>query len=283
MTAVSTLSRFHIKPKDLQHGLLQTKKVFAQRRNQYLLSFGVLAVLCVASSILTSFDPLQALASFPKAIGWMAANLVPTQKSLLYLPKILEKLNETVLVSILAATDAGVLAFLSAILGAGCTRPHPLFQPLVRLVASFFRNIPVAAWAMIFLFSFGQSAFTGFLALGLETYGFLVRAFVETIDETAGQSVEALRASGASWWHIVFQAVLPAAMPQVTSWMLYMVETNIRSATLVGLLTGSGIGFQFDLYYKSLNYGAAALVVVSIVVVVVSVELLSTLVRRSVL
>jgi phosphonate transport system permease protein len=59
-----------------------------------------------------------------------------------------------------------------------------------------------------------------------------------------------------------------------------MVETNIRSATLVGLLTGTGIGFSFDLYYKSLNYSSAALVVLTIVVTIVLIELLSNAIRK---
>jgi len=106
---------------------------------------------------------------------------------------------------------------------------------------------------MIFLLSFGQNVLTGLLALFIDTVGFLTRAYAEAIDETAESSVEALHASGAGWLSTVAQAVFPALMPQLTSWMLYMAETNIRDATLVGILTGTGIGFLFDLYYKSMN------------------------------
>ena len=48
--------------------------------------------------------------------------------------------------------------------------------------------------------------------------------------------------------------------------MLYMVETNIRDATLVGILTGTGIGFVFNLFYKSFRYDVAGLVILLIVV-----------------
>jgi phosphonate transport system permease protein len=67
------------------------------------------------------------------------------------------------------------------------------------------------------------------------------------------------------------------------SWLLYMVETNIRSATLVGLLTGSGIGFIFDIYYKSLQYKSTALVVLAIVVVTLTIEKISNALRRVIL
>jgi phosphonate transport system permease protein len=183
----------------------------------------------------------------------------------------------------MATVTATAAAFAFGLLGSRTTRPHPVVAAAARLVASFFRNIPVAAWAMILLLSFGQSSFTGFLALTLETFGFLSRAFMETIDETSEDSVEALRAAGATYGHTIFQAVLPSTLPQVVSWMLYMLETNIRSATLVGILTGTGIGFAFDLYYKSLAYPSAALVTLAVVVVVLAIEAVSNAVRRRIL
>jgi phosphonate transport system permease protein len=106
---------------------------------------------------------------------------------------------------------------------------------------------------------------------------------METIDEAASSPVEALKATGATYGQTVVQAVLPSSLPQMVSWILYMIETNIRSATLVGILTGSGIGFAFDLYYKSLNYKAASLVVLSIVIIVLLVETISNAIRREIL
>jgi len=62
-----------------------------------------------------------------------------------------------------------------------------------------------------------------------------------------------------------------------------MLETNIREATLVGILTGTGIGFLFDLYYKSMNYPSAALVVIGIVLVVIAIETASNALRKTIL
>ena len=65
------------------------------------------------------------------------------------------------------------------------------------------------------------------------------------------------------------------------SWMLYMVETNIRSATLIGLLTGTGIGFVFNLYYTSFRYDTAGLVIIVTIVFVLAIEAVSNAARRS--
>jgi len=106
---------------------------------------------------------------------------------------------------------------------------------------------------------------------------------METIDEASNESVEALKASGANYFQIIFQAVIPSSLPQMISWILFMIETNIRSATLVGILTGTGIGFIFNLYYKSFQYNAASMVVVAIVITVLVLEFISNYVRRVIL
>ena len=157
------------------------------------------------------------------------------------------------------------------------------FPVIVRAVASLFRNIPVVAWAFILLFSFKQSEFTGFFALFLTSFGYLTRCFLESIDEMSAGPVEALRASGATYGQIVAQAVVPMSITSVISWVMYMIETNIRDATLIGLLTGTGIGFVFDVYYKSFRYDIAGLVILSIVLVVIACELTSNFVRRKVI
>jgi len=100
---------------------------------------------------------------------------------------------------------------------------------------------------------------------------------METIDEVNNNSVEALAAH--RWpiipHHFFNQSCLPVR-PQMISWFIIMIETNIRDATLVGMLTGTGIGILLSkLYYTSLNYHAASLVVVLIVITIISIELLS--------
>ena len=257
--------------------------VFRARRRQMTLVLLAVVVVVGVSSVLTQFSYRTAAVSVPKAFGWLVRNIIPDAKALGKYPEIASKLAQTIVVSVMATVFATVCAFACAILGSNTTRPHAAFSLAARAVGSLFRNIPVVAWAMVLLMSFGQSQLTGLLALFFATFGFLVRSFLETIDETSRSSVEALNASGAGWMQTVFQAVLPSVLPQVLSWMLYMVETNIRDATLVGILTGTGIGFTFDLYYNALKYRTAGLVVVSIVVVVLLIENTSNMIRRVIL
>ncbi len=115
------------------------------------------------------------------------------------------------------------------------------------------------------------------------TVGFLIRAFMEIIEDEAGEAMLALKATGASYFQVIFQAVIPQIIPSLISWILYMIENNVRDATLVGILTGTGIGFIFDLYYKSFRFDAADMTVLAIIVVVIGLETLSNQIRKVIL
>ncbi|PDW04953.1 phosphonate ABC transporter, permease protein PhnE [Candidatus Viridilinea mediisalina] len=253
------------------------------RQIQSIAFFAILAALTYGSIVITKYDVVQGFTAIPRAFSWATTHFIPDEAAWRRLPRILEKLFETILMAVSSATTASALGLVVALLGATTTRPHPWFSLPARGIASIFRNIDVSAWALILLFSFGQSTYTGFFALFFVTFGFIVRVMVETIDEVGMASVEALRATGANYLTIISQSVIPACLPQLISWVLYMIETNIRSATLVGILTGTGIGFSFDLYYKSMNYSSASLVVLVIVVAVLIIEALSNVIRRAVL
>lgn len=257
--------------------------IFVKRRNESLIFFAVLFIITLGSIIITEYDVAKGFTSIFKALSWGVANFYPDTKSLTKLPDILVKLRETVLMSIAATTVAAIFAILLALAGSRTTRRSGVFSIISRGIASLFRNIPLVAWAMVLMLAFSQSSLTGYLALFCGSVGFLTRAFIETIDEVSNNSVEALSATGANYLHIICQAVVPSSKPLMISWLLYMVETNIRDATLVGMLTGTGIGFSFDLYYKSLNYHAASLVVILIVITVITIELVSNNIRRVIL
>ncbi|MDR3599255.1 MAG: ABC transporter permease subunit [Desulfosporosinus sp.] len=257
--------------------------IFTKRRNDNLRFFLVLIILTVGSIIITNYDVIKGFSSIAKALIWGGSNFYPDVKSLRILPEILPKLQETILMSIAATTVASVFALFLSLAGSKTTRLNRIFSIISRGIASLFRNIPLVAWAMVLMLAFSQSPLTGYLALFFASLGFLTRAFMETIDEVGNNSIEALQATGANYFHIIFQAVLPASMPQMISWLLFMIETNIRDATLVGVLTGTGIGFSFDLYYKRFDYHAASLVVVFIVITVIFIEFVSNNIRRVIL
>lgn len=242
----------------------------------------VLFIVLICSKFV-EFNMLKGVISIPSAIHWMFTEFIPDKASFQKIPDILLKIKETILLSIAAAITAAAIALILGVLGSKVTRINGILSVLSRTIASISRNTPDAVWAMIFIISFGQNILTGYFALFFASLGILTRAFIETMDEASINAVEGLKATGASKLQIVTMAVIPSSLSQMISWILYMIETNIRSSTLIGILTGTGIGFSFNLYYKSMNYGAASLVVISIILAVILIEIISNKIRRAII
>lgn len=261
----------------------QKAAVFKKRKTTFTVVFLVIVILFIGSSIATQYGPIDGVLSIPKAIAWISVKFIPNAKSLHRIPDILLQLFQTAFLSIAVTVVSGIFAFFFALMGSKTTSVNPVFGRVVRIVAAFFRNVPNVVWAMLLLFSFGQNVLTGFLALYFYTFGLLTRAFIETIDEVSASCVEALRATGASFMQIVFQGIIPSTIAEIITWVLYMIETNIRDATLVGILTATGVGYLFDLYFKRLDYASASLVVIAIVILVIIIETISNKIRKVIL
>lgn len=257
--------------------------IFVKRRNDSLLFFAALGALTIGSIVITKYDVVAGFTSIGKAFVWGAENFYPDAHAMTRLPDIVRKLWETILMSVASTTVAAVFAALLAMMGSRTTRINRLFSVIARGLASVCRNVPLVAWAMILMLAFSQSLLTGYLALFFGSLGFLTRAFIETVDEASPHAVEALQATGAGYSSIILRAVLPSSLPQMISWLLFMIDTNIRDATLVGLLTGTGVGFSFDVYYKSFHFHEASLVVLMIVITIIAIEMISNYIRRIIL
>lgn len=255
-------------------------QAFLKKRISFVLVFATIIALYLMSSYTTEFHLADGIKAFPEAAMWMSERLIPDAQAMERLPKILDKLIETALLSVAVTVTAGICSFMFSLPGSETTGFHGMVNQIVRTIAAFFRNVPDVVWAMVLMFSFGQNILTGYFALFFTTFGLLTRSFIETIDEVSSSCVEALRSTGANFIQIVFQGIIPSAITGIITWILYMIETNIRSSTLIGILTATGIGYLFDMYYKKIEFGSAGLVVISIVVMVIAIETISNQLRK---
>jgi hypothetical protein len=258
---------------------LNQKDIFKKRLCSKITFFVMIVGLYIISAVLAGFKNGTAFFSIPSGIIWLFQKFIPTKNSVQYFPVILDSAIKTILLSISSTMVSAIFALFLSIIGSNTTGINIVTKIISKIIASFFRNMPVVAWSLILLFSFKQSEFTGFLSLFFITFGYLTRAFSETIDEVATDNIEALKSTGASYLQIIFCGVFPTVFPQFLSWLLYFIENSIREATLIGILTGTGIGFTFNLYYRSFRYDAAGLVILIVTIIVISIELLSNKLR----
>jgi phosphonate transport system permease protein len=173
-----------------------------------------------------------------------------------------------------------VVAFPVGFLAARNTSPHPLMYHSVRAVLNLLRTIPDLALGLLFVAAVGLGAFAGTLALAIHTatvLGKLLSESVENIDEGV---VEAVRATGAGYTQILSFAVLPQILPDLISFTLYRLETNIRAASVLGLIGAGGIGYLMNTSFRTFQYQEAAAIVLVLIALVMLVDYVSSRLRN---
>ena len=187
---------------------------------------------------------------------------------------------ETVQMALAGTFLALLVAFPVGFLAARNTTPHPLVYHAVRSVLNFLRTIPDLALGLLFVAAVGLGAFAGTLALAIHTatvLGKLLSESVENIDEGV---VEAIRATGAGYTQVLSFGVLPQILPDLISFALYRLETNIRAASVLGLIGAGGIGYLLNTSLRTFQYQEAAAIVLVLIALVMFVDYLSSHLRR---
>ncbi len=186
---------------------------------------------------------------------------------------------ETVQMALAGTFIALIVAFPLGFLAARNTTPHPVVYYSVRTLLNLLRTIPDLALGLLFVAAVGLGAFAGTLALGVHTatvLGKLLSESVENIDEGV---VEAIRATGAGYAQVLSVAVLPQILPDLISFTLYRLETNIRAASVLGLIGAGGIGYLMNTSFRTFQYQEAAAIVLVLIALVMLVDYLSSRLR----
>jgi phosphonate transport system permease protein len=157
--------------------------------------------------------------------------------------------------------------------------PAWVHQP-VRRVMDACRSINEMIFAMLFISAVGLGPFAGVLALFMHTLGTLAKLFSEAVEAIDPQPVEGIRATGANKLQEIAYGIIPQVVPLWISYSLYRFESNVRSASVVGMVGAGGIGMLLWDAIRSFNYGATAAMLIILVVVVSLLDLGSAYVRK---
>lgn len=124
---------------------------------------------------------------------------------------------------------------------------------LIKAFVAFIRAVPTILWVLIFAIAAGLGSTATVIGLTFHSVGYLVKAYSESFEEIDKGVLEALKASGANWWQIVFQAVIPSSVTYLLSWTFLRFEINFTNAVAMGAAAGAG-GIGFDLFWASVYY-----------------------------
>jgi phosphonate transport system permease protein len=219
--------------------------------------------------------------------GFFPPNLA--QKGLShYLLSMLETVQMAFLALILSVAIAFPLSFFASkntleIIIPGKRGAATIFKKLlytsVRFFANLSRSINEIIWALLFVSAVGLGPMPGILALGIHTSGVLLKLFSEGIEAIQQEPIDALTATGAGFIKVIRYAVFPQITPYFVSMTLYRLESDVRSATILGFTGAGGIGvYLFDKLRSYENRDVTTILII-IVITVAIIDRISATIR----
>jgi phosphonate transport system permease protein len=196
-------------------------------------------------------------------------------------PLILNAIVETIQMAIVGTSLALILSAPFAILAARNISPPALYG-LTRLFLNANRAIPDLIFALIFVAAVGLGPFGGVLALAVGSIGFMSKVWAEAIEAIDPQQVLAVKATGARRSQTIIFAVAPQALPMIASYSLLLFESNVRSATMLGIVGAGGIGFELQKFMSLFQYQYLLGALIIIVIVVTVIDRASDRIRKSI-
>lgn len=124
---------------------------------------------------------------------------------------------------------------------------------IIKIIVSFIRAIPTILWVLVFSVVANIGVESAIIGMSFHSIAYLIKAYSESIEEIDTGTIDALKATGASWWQIIFQAVLPSTITSILSWTFVRFEINFTNAVAVGAASGAG-GIGYDMFMSGTMY-----------------------------
>jgi phosphonate transport system permease protein len=153
---------------------------------------------------------------------------------------------QTLAMAVIGTGVAIVLAVPVGLIAAHNIVPHPAAHFAIRRFLDLFRGVPVLVWALIMVAAFGLGPVPGILAIILTDIPRLAKLFAEAMENVDQRQLASLRVTGAGPLAVLRFGTLPQMLPVWLSQCIYYLEQNFRSAAIVGVVGGGGIGFELQ-------------------------------------
>jgi phosphonate transport system permease protein len=246
-------------------------------RPRLAVAWTALAAVLAVSVWRMEVTPGRLLAGLGK-LGWLVRLMLPPAHHG-WLGEFAYALLETVAMALLGTVLAAIVAVPLGFLGARNVVPQWLFHFGLRRGFDGLRAIDSLIWALMFVHAVGLGPFAGVLAIAAADIGVLAKLFAEAIENVDRGPVDGVRAAGGNRAQEVGFAILPQVQPVMLSNVLYYFESNVRSATILGVVGAGGIGFQLAERIRINHWDEVAFIVLMILVTVAVIDWLSTIAR----
>jgi phosphonate transport system permease protein len=215
-------------------------------------------------------------------LGFLVAFMIPPSTGGA-LGGMLHALAETLAMAFLGTLLAALAALPLGFLGARNVVPAALLHFGLRRGFDGLRGIDSLIWALIFVSAVGMGPFAGILALAVPDAGTLAKLFAEAVENADRRTVDAIRAAGGGRLMQARFGLLPQVLPVMLSHVLYFFESNVRSASILGVVGAGGIGLALSERIRINNWDEVAFLVLLILATVIVIDGVSGRIRRAII
>ncbi|MCP3462850.1 MULTISPECIES: phosphonate ABC transporter, permease protein PhnE [unclassified Bradyrhizobium] len=227
------------------------------------------------------FEPAKFIAGL-KQLGWITMMMIPPDPGT-SLPLYLKALGETLSIALLGTTLAATLALPVSLLAARNIVPPNIIRFPVRRFLDSIRGVDTLIWALVWINVVGLGPFAGVLAIMVSDFGALGKLFSEAIEAADKKQVEGIRASGGNAFHEIRFGLMPQVLPVIAGQVLYFIESNTRSASIIGIVGAGGIGLQLAEQIRVLEWQKVSFLVLMILVAVAAIDFISGKLRFAII
>ncbi len=225
---------------------------------------------------------LERLISGLKQLGWFIKLMIPPDPGTSF-PTYLVAMGETLSIAFLGTLLAAVLALPVSLLAARNIIPSVFLRFPVRRFLDSIRGVDTLIWALVWINVVGLGPFAGVLAIATSDFGSFGKLFSEAIEVADRKQVEGIRAAGGSKLHEIRFGLMPQVLPVLAGQILYYIESNTRSATIIGIVGAGGIGLQLAEQIRVLEWQKVSMLILMILVAVAAIDFISTRLRFAII
>lgn len=245
-----------------------------------LASLGIFVTVIVLINIHLKINPIEAIDNSIKYLWDLMTRMFPPDFS--NIKELLVAMLETIEIGVLGTVLAIILAIPVGLLSARNVSKNKLVYFVFRTITIFFRSIPEFIMAMILVIAVGFGALPGVLALALHTMGFLAKFYAEEIEHVSTGPIEALESTGANGMQVIMFSIIPQVIPSFVGFNLYILDRNIRMATMLGIVGVGGIGYKLQSSFRMFHYKEVTSIIIIIFITIYIIDIISSKLRMMV-
>ncbi|WAC52214.1 phosphonate ABC transporter, permease protein PhnE [Frigoribacterium sp. SL97] len=250
------------------------------RARRRTVSWGWLAVAVVVASVAVCDIAWSDLVTVWAKVPAVATQFWPPSFGSYEASTMVAAMGETIAIALAATVLTLVASIVVGSLAARNVAPSRGVRSGMRLLLVGIRGVPEVILAIVLIVVTGLGTQAGTLALALGGVGLLGKLLADSFEEVSPGPERALSATGASRVQVYAGATLPQGTRALIGHTFYMLDTNLRAATLLGIVGAGGVGYYLLNASQGSNYGTVTAIVLMILVTVLAVEGLAIWMRR---